>query len=284
MNVDALRWCSRISAWGDGLRSRSILFAVALLLCMDRRRRKPLRAGLRQYLRLNSRGGTLAIQTRPPAAPGKLELKFRLDDMADYQSITECFGDMYPVPRRRPIRYVLDGGANIGFFAISALRLDELQELVLVEPSPHNLPLLRDNARLVPGCSLNEAAIAGERGELVFDLATSNTGHLVSGTQAPGAKVVTVAARRIMDFIPSHWDAGQTWIKLDIEGAEYAVIRDLLRTGFRPTQLSAEIHDYLRKDGVGLVRELESHGYDVTVEGQGHEGDVCRQITAARRD
>jgi hypothetical protein len=126
--------------------------------------------------------------------------------------------------------------------------------------------------------------MAGERGELVFDLATSNTGHLVSGTQRPGEKVVTVGARRIMDFIPSHWDAGQTWIKLDIEGAEYAVIRDLMSAGFRPIQLSAEIHDYLGRDGAGLVRELESHGYDVTVEGDGDVGDVCRQITAARRD
>jgi len=284
MNVDALRWCSRISEWGDGPRSRSILFAIALLCCMDPQRRKPLRAGLRGYLRFLSRGGILVIQTRPLAAAGRLELKFRLDDSADYQSITECFGGMYPLPRRRPIRYVLDGGANLGFFAIAALRLDELQELVLVEPSPHNLALLRDNARLVPGCSLNEAAIAGERGELVFDLATSNTGHLVSGTQPSAARVVTVGARRIMDFIPSHWDALQTWIKLDIEGAEYAVIPDLLRAGFKPIQLSAEIHDYLRKDGAGLVRELESHGYDVTVEGYGHEGDVCRQITAARRD
>jgi hypothetical protein len=96
--------------------------------------------------------------------------------------------------------------------------------------------------------------------------------------------LVEVEAKRIMDCLPAHWDARSTWIKLDIEGAEYDVIPDLLRGSFRPALLTAEIHDYLRRDGAALVRELEQNGYDVAIEGFGHEGYVCRQISASLRD
>jgi FkbM family methyltransferase len=56
-------------------------------------------------------------------------------------------------------------------------------------------------------------------------------------------------------------------IKLDIEGAEYAVLPDLLASGFRPVQLLVEFHHRWREVGARRTREAlalaADHGYRV---------------------
>jgi hypothetical protein len=44
-------------------------------------------------------------------------------------------------------------------------------------------------------------------------------------------------------------------IKMDIEGAEYAVLPDLLASGFRPTQILVEFHHRWREVGSRRTRE-----------------------------
>ena len=63
-------------------------------------------------------------------------------------------------------------------------------------------------------------------------------------------------------------DLGHTSIdvlKMDIEGAEYAVIRDVLRNSIEVRQLCVEFHHRWAEIGVSKTREaisaLRSHGY-----------------------
>jgi hypothetical protein len=71
-----------------------------------------------------------------------------------------------------------------------------------------------------------------------------------------------------------------TWLKLDIEGAEYEVLRDLLATAYRPAALSVEIHDYPSAGGAQLVTDLEKAGYQFQMLDPGDARNVCRQISA----
>ena len=56
-------------------------------------------------------------------------------------------------------------------------------------------------------------------------------------------------------------------IKMDIEGAEYAVLPDLLASGFRPSQILVEFHHRWREVGARRTREaltlLAVHGYRI---------------------
>jgi FkbM family methyltransferase len=64
-------------------------------------------------------------------------------------------------------------------------------------------------------------------------------------------------------------------VKLDIEGTEYAVLPDLLGSGFRPRQLLIEFHHWWREVSPGktraAIRLLNRHGYrvaDVSAKGK----------------
>ena len=56
-------------------------------------------------------------------------------------------------------------------------------------------------------------------------------------------------------------------IKMDIEGAEYAVLADLMESGFRPRQILVEFHHRWREVGARRTREalalLSRHGYRI---------------------
>ena len=58
-------------------------------------------------------------------------------------------------------------------------------------------------------------------------------------------------------------------LKMDIEGAEYAVLADLLAGDLRPAQILVEFHHRWREVGAGRTRgvlaELARHGYRVAV-------------------
>jgi hypothetical protein len=64
-------------------------------------------------------------------------------------------------------------------------------------------------------------------------------------------------------------------VKLDIEGTEYAVLPDLLASGFRPRQVLIEFHHWWREISPsrtrGAIRLLNRHGYrvaDVSTKGK----------------
>jgi FkbM family methyltransferase len=56
-------------------------------------------------------------------------------------------------------------------------------------------------------------------------------------------------------------------VKMDIEGAEYAVLPDVLGSGFRPSQILVEFHHRWREVGARRTREalalLGGHGYRI---------------------
>ena len=280
----ALGACLQFSRWGTDLRSKRLLFYVAIIASVYPARRKRLMRHMEAALVNAAHDEVITVsvrsawkgQKRPP-----VRVSFRLGNRADYQSIWECLsGEIYPIPDR-PICHVLDGGSNLGFFIISLARLPVIPDVLAVEPSPDNLRLLRQNLSHLAGEVVVPAALSGSNGEARFEFADSNTGHLHGAVgHAASEQGTRVQCRRLIDLLPKKWDLRRTWVKLDIEGAEYDVLQDLLKSELRPAALSIEIHGYSSGGGERLLAQLREAGYQIQVMDPGSQLNTCRQVTA----
>jgi FkbM family methyltransferase len=79
------------------------------------------------------------------------------------------------------------------------------------------------------------------------------------------SKTITVPVRRLATSMRELGHDRIDLLKLDIEGAEYAVIEDMLQCGILPTQLLVEFHHRFKEIGIGrtraIVTRLKQAGY-----------------------
>lgn len=279
--ITAISNAARFARIGAGLKSGAILFSLALINQLGFHRWQS-RAAVARFLRLwSDPQGYIQFVVRMPF--GNRTVSIRAGDFADYQTAWECLsGTMYRLPSR-PVKYVIDGGANIGLFSVYVAGHLGVPVLA-IEPAPKNLPILEKNIGSMSLVSMISVALAATDGIAKFNLASSNTGHLDGfDTGNDSEQSCEVRTVRLASIIPPEWDQSCLWLKLDIEGAEYEVLREALHDGIRPAVISGEIHNYFGANGAGLVAELESLNYSVIVEGSGDSGNVCRQIHAELR-
>ena len=284
---NAIKNCYILSRRGFSFLDKIKLFIIGLNNQADWQRRKILLNVIKFILEKCSKDGFLEISLKTPSKfenTKKMRLKLRTNNQADYQSLFECLGiDMYKVPKSN-IKYVLDGGGNIGFFSILASFLPDIKEIIIVEPNPNNIELLKVNTSVLHECikiELYENALDGEERIANFEFASSNTGHIENMPGHHGSSnKIKVQTKPISVLLPDNWDMKRTWIKLDIEGAEYKVLNELFDSGFTPKAMSVEYHDYLNAGGEKSVQNLENFGYSTNIHGYGESGNVCRQVTA----
>lgn len=99
----------------------------------------------------------------------------------------------------------------------------------------------------------------------MVDFFTPPEGHSFSRTSQGGTSV----ARRVSRLATIMADLGHSHIdllKMDIEGFEYAVIKDFLASGIRPTVINVEYHhksyDISARDTLSSVEMLLAVGYE----------------------
>jgi FkbM family methyltransferase len=194
----------------------------------------------------------------------QLDLTVRNRDRSDFWTLRECLTDYeYPIPAR-DIAHVFDAGGNIGLFSVRACALLKVDDPIIVEPNPENIALLKRNAASLSRARIVEGALTDANGTALFGYATPNSGHLVADGGHHGQKSL-VRTFRLASLIPKEWNPERTWLKIDIEGAEYDVIRAMLDDGFYPKYLSVELHDFQRRNGDALLKRLGRRGYSLAV-------------------
>jgi FkbM family methyltransferase len=160
----------------------------------------------------------------------------------------------------------VDGGANIGCFAVYAAALFPDVPIVCYEPEPENAQLLR---RTLAASNIQaevvEKGLWSRAGRLYFHPHESFTGNIKETPSDYPIEVTTVDA-------PSG-----CWLKLDIEGAEYEVLPQVLNSGCRPAVISMEIH-HANTRGGSLLELLRQSGYEI--HGNWGPEDNCGEITA----
>jgi FkbM family methyltransferase len=153
---------------------------------------------------------------------------------------------------------VLDLGANVGLFAAQVLGGVRRSRVVCVEPDSANAAVIRRSIEANPELTweLVEACAGAENGEVRF------TGGLFtqSRIEAAGAGDLVPA----VDVFPLA--EGCTYLKMDVEGAEWAILADRRFGSLSAKVVALEYHEYLcpDPDPAGLARRrLEEAGYEV---------------------
>lgn len=129
----------------------------------------------------------------------------------------------------------LDIGAHWGIYSLHALTASVDARVVAVEPDPTNLEHLRFNlAKNDPDQRANvvAAAVAAEPGCLWLRRNTAMGHHLTKDPERAGGNALQVTVVTVDDLVERFDPDGRrpVWIKLDVEGREYAALRGAVDT------------------------------------------------------
>lgn len=118
--------------------------------------------------------------------------------------------------------YILDCGAHIGLSVIYLKSICPSAHIVCFEPDNGNYDLLQKNiaSHGLKNIEARNEAVWNENTSLHF-IQEGNMGSKIG--ESPNANTVTVKATRLKDFLNKKVD----FLKLDIEGAEYKVLKDV---------------------------------------------------------
>ena len=158
----------------------------------------------------------------------------------------EIFADAtYAFRHADPRPRIIDCGANIGFSCLFFKALYPASRITAVEPDPISMARLQENLRRnrQDDVELRQAAIAASAGPVTLFSGEGDPGSLVSslhGQWSGAATRTTVPALRLPHLV----DGAVDFLKVDIEGAEYDAVRDLIDAGAagRVREMAIEHH------------------------------------------
>ena len=165
----------------------------------------------------------------------------------------------------RPL--IFDCGSNIGMSVLFFKKLYPNARIVAFEPDPFTFETLRRNVEQnrLSDVDLHQIALDDRVAEIEFfrDVSPESSSLTMSTLpQRHSGPSVVVPARRLSEFISSEVDL----LKIDIEGAEDAVLTDLSRTGKlrQAKRLHLEYHHHI--DGSvdkfsSTLRLIEENGF-----------------------
>jgi FkbM family methyltransferase len=168
----------------------------------------------------------------------------------------------------RPGMTVVDGGANIGYFSLLFARLvGPAGRVYAFEPDPRNFELLRKNIgrngyRNVVAAPL---ALARESGRRTFSRSPNNFADHCLGEGLGQRERLEVEVARLDDFF-ADLPKQVHFLKLDVQGAEFAVIegaRALLRANPELVLLTEFWPDGMRRFGDDPEQYLDALGFSL---------------------
>jgi FkbM family methyltransferase len=170
--------------------------------------------------------------------------------------------------------FVLDVGANTGAFAVPlAKAAGPGSRVIAFEPSPTMIGRLGHNIRLndlgnvvrIEGC-----ALGAERTEAVLNFRTRNFGQASLMPIRPRVRDggTLVPVRPLLDFVDEAAGHDVSILKLDVEGAEVAVLAPVLGAGgWLPDAMLIET-DHAADWDIDLVQKIRDLGFRVTLEAE----------------
>lgn len=175
----------------------------------------------------------------------------------------------------RPQR-ILDLGANIGLYTLSALARDPQATVIAVEPDPDNLKLLHRNIiqnNLAESVQVVPAAAGTGAGRMRFAAGKRELSHLVYDESQDAYDGIDVEIVDVFDLA-----RGCDLLKMDIEGGEWPILRDRRFASLEAKLIILEWHqpnsnvDSPKLEAERLLREagyeVVHHGRDVSWAGE----------------
>jgi FkbM family methyltransferase len=155
--------------------------------------------------------------------------------------------------------YIIDCGANIGMSIIYLKRNFPDAEITAFEPDETNFELLNKNVQSFgyTAVDLHKEAVWNENTKLMF----SNESSMGSKIELnSSAQSVEVQAIRLKDFLTKKVD----FLKIDIEGAEYAVLTDIADNLHCVQNMFLEYHGSFDQNGelVKIIQIIDKAGFN----------------------
>tara|TARA_R100000027_G_scaffold67220_1_gene65115 strand:- start:12488 stop:13255 length:768 start_codon:yes stop_codon:yes gene_type:complete len=162
---------------------------------------------------------------------------------------------------------IIDCGANIGLSTLFFKRLYPNARITAFEADPEICALLKRNcaANGVNDVDIHAAAVWTEDGEIQFELEGGFSGKL-AGADVSGGRIVTIPSVRLKPYLEERIDL----LKVDIEGAEWAVLQDCQDLLGNVDKIFVEYHsspDNPQRLG-DLLTILQEHGFRYHLQGE----------------
>ena len=125
---------------------------------------------------------------------------------------------------------VLDIGANIGYYTLIFAKLVGLEGKVYAfEPDPKNFEILKKNVQInnYKNVVLIQKAVSDRNGEINLVLEENNTaGHNIRSDNTDGMNTINVDMTSLDEYF-KNFDGNIDFIKMDVEGSEFGVIKGM---------------------------------------------------------
>ena len=157
--------------------------------------------------------------------------------------------------------FILDCGANIGISVLYFKKLYPRARVIAFEPNPETFQLLERNVQQnnLRDVQLVNAAVGGSDGEMEFYVnddptfwSLSDTGIANSYAGPAGWKTITVPQVRLSSYMAEPVD----YLKLDIEGMEEIVLREIEARIDTIAEIRMEYHSHIANQQNDLERVL----------------------------
>jgi FkbM family methyltransferase len=163
---------------------------------------------------------------------------------------------------------ILDCGSNVGMSVLFFKLLYPAARITAFEPAPDAVAVLRENVAGLEGVTVEQKALSAEEGEVEFFAFPGEAASPRSGTlrQEGAERTATVDSTPLSPYVDGPVDL----LKLDVEGRELEVLRELAAAGKLPeiARMVIEVHhspDYTEQSVPGILSLLEEHGFDYRV-------------------
>lgn len=164
-----------------------------------------------------------------------------------------------------PGQVVFDVGGHIGAFAVfAARRVGREGRVVVCEPAPDTLSLLRRNVEDLPQVRLHETAVSDKEGSIVLRLAENPAANSIFGEEG---EPVTVPLTTLDAVHAAEGSPAVDHLKIDVEGAELGVLRGGAKTLAATRRVVMETHPG-RAEPAEAAALLEKAGFRVRVDGR----------------
>jgi FkbM family methyltransferase len=172
----------------------------------------------------------------------------RKGNRADYLVGGEMIWGAYAPPHTVPSA-IVDGGANIGMFAIIAHAWFPEAPIICYEPDTANLLQLDRNLKINDiSAKVVPKGLWSSSTTLYYHPSQSHMGYV---DQTPSEHPIACTTPEI---------SKGCWLKLDIEGAEYEVLPEVLGQTAKPSFITMEVH-HNDNGGIALIQKLVDAGY-----------------------
>ncbi len=166
---------------------------------------------------------------------------------------------------------VVDIGAHYGYFSIFASKNTSADSQIFsIEPSKENFNSLQQNLEdcQIENVKTFQMAIGGENGILDLYTGLSINHSLIENYALLGKEKNTqkVEVKTLEQFIKDNEIEQIDFLKMDCEGAEYAILFNTLSSIFEKINvISMEFHDMKDPDFTGdeIVKKLEENGFEI---------------------